>query len=194
MSEKGLQTSAVTGGWDPSELPASVRLGRDCFIERKASFDRYRSILDPGLVLGDRVKVYTWSTFNIEPTGLLEVGNDCVLVGAVFMCAERITIGNRVIISYNVTLADSDFHPMDPDERRRDAVANSPSGDKCSRPKITTQPIEIADDVWIGIGAIILKGVRIGKGARVGVGAVITRDVPEGARVFGNPAIRVEDA
>jgi acetyltransferase-like isoleucine patch superfamily enzyme len=46
----------------------------------------------------------------------------------------------------------------------------------------------IEDDVWIGIGAIILKGTRIGRGARVGAGAVVTRDVPAGATVAGNPA------
>ena len=56
------------------------------------------------------------------------------------------------------------------------------------------QPIEIADDVWIGIGAIILKGVKIGKDVRIGAGAVVTHDVPNGARVFGNPAIKAEDA
>jgi acetyltransferase-like isoleucine patch superfamily enzyme len=184
----------VTGRWDYSLLPSNVKLGASCLIERKSSFERYRSIRQAGLVLGDRVKVYTWTTFNIEPNGQLVVGSDCILVGAVFMCAEQITIGKRVTISYNVTIADCDFHPMDPDERKRDAVANSPFGDKSSRPTIITQPVEIADDVWVGIGAIILKGVKIGKGARIGAGAVVTRDVSEGARVFGNPAIGAEDA
>jgi acetyltransferase-like isoleucine patch superfamily enzyme len=194
MSEKGLQTSTITGGWDYSTLPANVRLGRDCYIERRSSFERYRSIRDVGLVLGDRAKVYTWTTFNIEPAGQLVIGSDCVLVGAIFMCAEQITIGSRVILSYNVTIADSDFHPMDPDERRRDAVANAPLGDKSNRARLITQPVSIADDVWIGIGAIILKGVAIGKGVRIGAGAVVTRDVPEGARVFGNPAMMTRNA
>jgi acetyltransferase-like isoleucine patch superfamily enzyme len=194
MSEKASLVSAVTGGWDYSTLPINVRLGKNCFIERNSSFERYRSRRDLGLVLGDRVKVYTWTTFNIEPEGQLVVGSDSILVGAVFMCAERIKIGERVTISYNVTIADCDFHPLDVDERRRDAVAISPSGDKNDRPTVITQPVAIADDVWIGIGAIILKGVKIGKHARIGAGAVVTRDVPDGAHVFGNPAIRAEDA
>lgn len=194
MTAKPSPTSALTGRWDYSTLPANVRLGHDCFIERKSSFERYRSDREVGLVLGDRVKVYTWTTFNIEPSGQLVVGSDCILVGAVFMCAEQITVGKRVTISYNVTIADCDFHPMDPAERRRDAVANSPFGDKSSRPSIVTQMVEIADDVEIGIGAIILKGVRIGKGAQIGPGAVITRNVPKGARAFGNPAVISEDA
>lgn len=193
MTLSGTQIDELTGGWEISDLPANVKVGRDCFIERKSSFDRYRSTLESGLVLGDRVRVYTWTAFNVEPTGQLVVRDDCILVGAVFMCARQITIGRRVIISYNATIADSDFHPVEPDVRRRDAVANSPFGDKSSRPPLLTQPVEIADDVWVGIGAIILKGVKIGKGARIGPGAVVTRDVPEGALAFGNPA-RVEDA
>ena len=46
----------------------------------------------------------------------------------------------------------------------------------------------IEDDAHVGIGAIILKGVRIGKGARVEAGALVTDDVPAGAEVAGNPA------
>jgi acetyltransferase-like isoleucine patch superfamily enzyme len=178
----------ITGTWDYDKLPANVRIGAGCFIERKGSFERFRSTRDPGLVMDDRVRAYTWTMFNVEPTGLLEIGEDTVLVGAVFMCAEHIRIGRRVIISYNVTIADTDFHPIDPDERKRDAVASSPLGDRSKRAKLVTLPVIIEDDVWIGIGAIVLKGVHIGRGARIGAGAVVTRDVPAGAIVFGNPA------
>jgi acetyltransferase-like isoleucine patch superfamily enzyme len=48
--------------------------------------------------------------------------------------------------------------------------------------------VVIEDDVWIGPQATILKGVRIGRGAFVEAGALVTRDVPPGARVKGNPA------
>jgi acetyltransferase-like isoleucine patch superfamily enzyme len=178
----------ITGDWPYGKLPENIRIGRDCWFERRESFDRFRSERSPGLVLGDRVRVYTWTTFNIEPAGLLEVGDDSVLVGAVFMCADRITIGRRVVISYNVTIADSDFHPLDPELRKQDAMANSPFGDRSSRPPLVTKPVTIGDDVWIGIGAIILKGVGIGAGSRIGPGAVVTGDVPAGARIIGNPA------
>ncbi|MFC1715268.1 acyltransferase [Candidatus Poribacteria bacterium] len=177
-----------TGDWDYSELPNNVCLGDSCWIERKKSFEFFRSEQDPGLVLGDRVRAYTWATFNVEPLGMIEVGSDSILVGPVFMCSERITVGQRVIISYNVTIADSDFHPIDPDQRRQDAIATSPLGDPSQRPRIVSQPVAIEDDVWIGIGAIILKGVTIGRCARVAGGAVVTSDVPPGGFVMGNPA------
>ena len=179
---------AITGAWDDTTLPKNIRIGADCFLERRDSFKRFRSTREPGLVLGNRVKVYTWTEFNIEPTGAVEVGDDSVLVGAVFMCAESILIGHRVIVSYHVTIADSDFHPHDPEQRKLDAIANAPEGNRAGRPAVMARPVVIGDDAWVGIGAIILKGVCIGRGAHVGPGAVVTRDVPAGATVVGNPA------
>ena len=182
----------LTGAWDYGTLPATIRVGRDCFLERKESFERVRSTRDPALVLGDRVQVYTWTTFNLPPGGFVEIGDDSILVGPVFMCAERISVGRRVLLSYNVTVADSDFHPHDPAERILDAIANAPGGDRARRPPLVAKPVVIEDDAEIGIGAIILKGVRVGRGARVGAGAVVARDVPAGALVEGNPARLVE--
>src|SRR5688500_15205652 len=190
MDEREL--GEITGAWDYASLPPNVRVGAGCYFERKEGFDRFRSTRHPGLVIGDRVRVYTWTTFNVEPDGLVEIGDDSVLVGAVFMCARHIRVGRRVIMSYNVTVADSDFHPIDPDERERDAVANAPFGDRSCRPALVARPVVIEDDAWIGIGAMILKGVTVGAGARVGPGAVVTRDVPAGATVAGNPARAVE--
>ena len=49
-------------------------------------------------------------------------------------------------------------------------------------------PIIVEDDVWIGTRAIILSGVRIGKGAVIAAGTVVTKDIPPYAIVGGNPA------
>src|SRR5215211_7482887 len=141
MKERLQDISHLDGTWDYSELPANVIVGRDCFIERHASFGRFRSTQAPGAVLGDRVTVYTWTEFNVEPTGCVVVGDDAVLVGAVIMCAERVEIGDRAVISYNVTIADSDFHPLDPEERKRDSVATAPYGDRNARPGFVAEPV-----------------------------------------------------
>ncbi len=183
-----LDVGEITGAWDYATLPANVRVGPGCFLERRASFGRFRSRRDPGLVIGRDVTVYMWTAFSVDEDGLVEVGDGSVLVGASFMCAERISVGRRVVLSHQVVVADSDFHPHDPEERRLDAIANAPGGDRSARPRVDTAPVVIEDDAWVGIGAIVLKGVRIGAGARVGAGAVVTRDVPPGAHVEGNPA------
>lgn len=54
--------------------------------------------------------------------------------------------------------------------------------------KLIYRNIAIEDDVWIGSGAIILPGIKIGKGAIIGAGSVVTHDVPSFAIVAGNPA------
>jgi acetyltransferase-like isoleucine patch superfamily enzyme len=181
-------TGIFTGDWDYASLRPRVVVGRDCFLEGRHLFDRCRGTAEPCVELGDRVRAYTWTTFNVEPGGRVDVGAGTTLVGAVFMCAERISIGRDVVISYNVTIADSDFHPRDAAARRRDAIASAPEGDHSTRPPLVSRPVTIGDDVWIGVGALILKGVTIGAGARVAAGAVVTSDVPPGAAVAGNPA------
>ena len=84
-----------------------------------------------------------------------------------------VTIGDRVSIGPNVTLVVSS-HPNA--SRLRDAGLARKA------------PIVIEDDAWIGASAIVMPGVRIGSGAVVGAGSVVTRDVPAGHVVAGQPA------
>ncbi len=68
-----------------------------------------------------------------------------------------------------------------------DASTNARLGFKVGEGSIM-QPVVIEDDCFIGVGAIVLMGVTIGKGSIVGAGAVVTKDVPAGVVVGGNPA------
>jgi len=182
------------GRWDYGTLPANIRVGAGAYLEAKSSFARFRSTREPGLVLGDRVRVHHWTAFNVEPGGLVEVGDDSTLVGCTFMCDTRITVGRGVVVSYGVTISDADYHPVDPDPRRQDAIASAPGGDLSTRPGYDVDPVTIGDGVSVGIGAIILKGVTVGDGAAIGAGAVVARDVPAGVAVAGNPARPVDGA
>ena len=178
--------------WESKPLPPNVVVGVDCVLERRReTFERFFSRRRPGLVLGDRVEVYTWSSFSVGEAGYVEVGDDAVLVGAQIMCDDRVTIGERALVSYGVTIADSDFHPHDPAQRRLDAVANAPQA-SIPRPELTVRPVVIEADARIGMGAIVLKGVRVGRGAVILPGAVVTSDVPDGTTVAGNPARAVD--
>jgi acetyltransferase-like isoleucine patch superfamily enzyme len=118
----------------------------------------------------------------------VEIGDCCYFTNAVLLCELELRIGNCVMIGWNATLADSDFHPIAPAERIADAIACSPLGKGRPRPVVERSPVVIEDDVWIGPSVTILKGVRIGRGAFIEPGALLTRDVPPRARVLGNPA------
>lgn len=182
--------SELDGTWDYSQLPANVTLGRDCFIESPRLLGGFRSERQPGLVLGDGVRLHLggWGGMvSVEREGMVTIGADSTLVGVQIMCLRSITIGKRVVISYNAVLADSDFHPAEPDKRRADAISGAPFGTFTGFHPTPHAPVRIEDDVRIGINAIVLKGVTIGAGARVDAGTVVTKDVPAGAVARGNP-------
>jgi maltose O-acetyltransferase len=94
----------------------------------------------------------------------------------------KITIGDRVMIAPNVSLF-SINHALDP-ELRKTYINQQGEREVIDYPA----PITIGDDVWIGGHAVILAGVTVGNGSVIAAGAVVTKDVPAGALVGGNPA------
>src|SRR5207248_11124080 len=115
-----------------------------------------------------------------------------LLNGAIMMAEEKIEIGSHCLISWNVGIADSDFHPLEPAQRLIDAQALAPYfKNRPQRPKLKTAPVKIADNVWIGMNAIILKGVSIGENAVVAAGSVVSKSIPSNTVVAGNPAVAV---
>ena len=88
-------------------------------------------------------------------------------------CGKRVSIGNDVLISWDVNILEYDYH--------------SPGG---GYPEPRT--ITIEDEVWIGAQSIILNGVSIGKGAIIGAGSVVTKDVRPYTFSAGNPAREIK--
>lgn len=81
---------------------------------------------------------------------------------------------------------DHDSHSLDWELRKND-VTDWSLGNK-DWTGVSIRPVVIRNQVWIGFGASILKGVTVGDGAVIGANAVVTRDVPPYAVVAGNPA------
>lgn len=175
------------GCWTEGELPANVRVGHNTVITSNLAFKRFYSRRDPALLIGAHCTM-SGVHFAVGEGGHIEIGDYCYFTDAVLLCELELRIGNYVVISWDVTIADTDFHPVTPAERIVDALACSPLGKGRPRPPIPRQPVIIEDDVWIGPKATILKGVCVGAGAFVEAGALVTRDVPPRARVIGNPA------
>ena len=177
----------IPNDWYPGVIPDNIKVGHNTLVESTFSFKHFFSSLPIALLAGNNVTL--WRTaISTEENGLIEIGDECYIANASLVCSERITIGSRVFIAGGVTIADSDFHPLDPALRLADTIALSPIGNSKNRPPMRSKPIIIEDDVWIGFNATILKGVRIGAGAVVQPGALVTDDVPSGVTVAGNPA------
>jgi maltose O-acetyltransferase len=124
---------------------------------------------------------------------LFATGGDSVWMQPPFFCdyGSNIELGERVFFNFNCVVLDvcmvrvgsftlfgpavqiyTATHPFDAEQRRTEELG---------------KPVEIGSDVWVGGGAIILPGVRIGSRAVIGAGSVVTRDVPEGVFAAGNP-------
>jgi acetyltransferase-like isoleucine patch superfamily enzyme len=123
---------------------------------------------DSTLELRGGFLISTGFTISINEGARLVLGSGYVNMHAAIDCYSTITIGDEVAISERVVIRDSDNHRIGDQER--------------------SAPIHIGDRVWIGLNAVILKGVTIGDGAVVAAGAVVTRDVPPGSLVGGVPA------
>ena len=112
------------------------------------------------------------SPFFCDYGSQIEVGEGAFLnFNCVVLDVCRVSIGARTLIGPAVQIY-TPLHPMGAGERRVH---------ECGR------PVAIGCDAWIGGGAIILPGVRIGDRAVVGAGSVVTRDVPDDAFAAGNP-------
>jgi len=111
----------------------------------------------------------------------IKLGDGFRASGVTICAASEIVVGARCVIGANATIVDTDFHSLDPVVRTSTHDAQS----------AVTRPVELGDDVFIGGGSYVLKGVRIGPRAVVGAGSVVTGEVAAGAIVAGNPARQV---
>lgn len=126
-------------------------------------------------------------------------GGDSVWIQPPFFCdyGTNIELGERVFFNFNCVVLDvcpvrigsyclfgpavqiyTPMHPLNAEQRRRHEFG---------------KPVEIGSDVWVGGGAIILPGVRIGSRAVIGAGSVVTRDIPGAVFAAGNPCRVIRD-
>ncbi|HEV2209323.1 MAG TPA: acyltransferase [Verrucomicrobiae bacterium] len=175
------------GKYPQMVFPANVQVGRTTVVNGERPFLRFHSKAPLALTIGEH-STMDGVHFALGEAARVRIGDYCYFTNAILLCEEQLEIGSYVVIGWNTTIADSDFHPISPAARIRDAVACSPLGKQSRRPAITTKPVIIEDDVWIGPSVTILKGVRIGAGSFIEPGALVTRSVPVRSRVLGNPA------
>lgn len=181
----------VEHDWTTRQIPENVTWGDGFYCESAQSFLHFKGKCQPAVELGEHVSIYAASQFAVGEKGHVKIGDFTLLVGALLTCETSIEIGSHCLISWGTGIADSDFHPVAAAQRRIDAEALAPFYEgKPARPieAVKSRPVKIGNNVWIGMNAIILKGVTIGDNSVVAAGAVVTKDVPPNTVVAGNPA------
>ena len=151
-----------------------VQLGRRCWIQ---AIEVPRNPRD--IVLGDVAAldagVVLLTTGQQQATPRIQIGSRTYVNRfTIFDASDSIVVGERCMIGSACYITDHD-HGM----RVGTDVGSQP---------LESAAMRIGNDVWIGAGAIVLKGVTIGDGSVVGAGAVVTKDVPARAIFVGMPA------
>lgn len=145
--------------WGKRILSAGELMARNV---RRYRLNRQGADLDPTSVLG--------KTNREGKISNLTVGQFSFIGKVQLGLHDKITIGDRVCINDGAALLSGSHDLYDPEWKHK------------------TAPIVVHDYVWIATGAIILPGVTIGRGAVIAAGAVVTKSVPAGAVMIGNPA------
>lgn len=128
-------------------------------------------------LFGDRIGEGTRITapFNLVASDNLRIGRNVYIGGNMLgMCRGGIEIEDDVMIAANVSLISNNHDLYD-------------------RQVLTCKPVRVCKGAWIGAGAQIMPGVRVGKYAVVGAGSVVTKDVPDFHVVVGSPARTIKE-
>jgi len=145
-------------------IAPDVKLGRN--VRLHAFINLY------GCEIGDDVKVGTF----VEIQKGVKVGNRCKISSHTFIC-EGVTLEDEVFVGHNVTFT-NDRYPR----------ATNPGGQMQTETDWKCVPTLIKRGASIGSGATLLCGITVGENAMIGAGSVVTKDVPAGKVVAGNPA------
>ena len=181
--------------------PPGVKFGANVRLQR------YSSVLAECphalIEIGANAVIYEDSRLEAYRRGVIMVGEASILGGARILCRKRVTIGRRVLMSWNVFMQDYDPHPMCPacradqvelmaadfHPRLELSACSSRRTERWTGINQQADEIEIGDDVWLGANSIILKGAHIGDGCIVAAGAVVTKgSYRPGSIIAGNPA------
>ena len=154
------------------ERGARVRIGDGFTTERRRGnviWAQESSLL----ALGERAWLrteYGSNYLTLFPGARIEIGPDALINAAMLHAKQEIRIGSDLRLGFGARIFDADLHDVDSETPERSA------------------PVRIGDRVWIGAGAIVLRGVQIGDDVVVGAGSIVTRDLPSRCLAAGAPA------
>lgn len=153
---------------------------------------------DAAITVGEDTIIYEYARIEAYGRGRVAIGAGSIIGDARISSRASITMGDRVVTSWNVFIQDFDPHPVDPVLRGIQMVRMTSQfrpryGKGRAAPDLEwdfpVDPIVIGNDVWIGANVTILKGARIGAGSIVATGAVVPAgDYPPRSIIAGVPA------
>jgi serine acetyltransferase len=168
-----MSARAIAADWYPGTVPDNVRIDPTAYVGSSHSFVRCRSERAIAVEIGRGASLCDGTTLDLGPRGFVRLGAYALVNGARIFCDAEIEIGDYALVAWDVVLMDAYRAPaLRVDDPR---------------------PIRLGRNCWVGFGACVLPGVRIGEGSIVAARSVVAEDVPDNVVVAGNPARIVRD-
>lgn len=159
-----------------------VQIGPRCEFYGRVSFERQLGSI---IRVGPECRFRSRNTSNriginrpcmistLFPGAEILIGQRVGMSGTTVAAAQSITIGNEVLCGANVTITDTDWHGIRPDERRKAGQS---------------APVVIEKNAWLGLNVVVLKGVTIGENSIISAGSVVNKSIPPNVIAGGMPA------
>lgn len=178
----------IEGDWFPNPLPENIFLDEMAYPDTSYSFTTFFSEKSVGFSLGYASGNYGHGIFTTGKNGEIKIGNFVVLQCTRIISNLSVTIKDHCMFSWGSVITDSwvTAGTLSPAIRNQ-MLQNVSRSMKRHLEFIDPQPVIIEENVWVGFEAIILPGVKIGRGAIVGSKTIVSEDVPPYAVVVGNP-------
>jgi acetyltransferase-like isoleucine patch superfamily enzyme len=178
----------INGDWIDRPLPRNIIIEEGAYAATAFSFLAFSSEIEPGLILRRGAGLYEMATVVVGSQGQIEVGAYSCINEAYLICNDRITIGAHCLVGWGAVISDSWSSGYVHPKLRQDSLRAAASHVLRHLPSpVPPRPVVLEDNVWVGFDAVVLAGVRLGRGCIVGCRSVITEDVPPYAVVVGNP-------
>lgn len=139
------------------------------------------------IVLDDHTNLY--GKLISQSHGKISIGKYCIIGrNSSIQCVDSISIADSVILSTNVTICDSNNHPLSVGFRKVRSILYNTTKEMHLYKFTPHKPIVIKENVWLCENVRVCKGVTIGKNCVIGANAIVTKDIPDNCIAVGNPA------
>lgn len=177
----------------------NIKVAKSAILLKSCTFRFDGKLKNNNVVIGENSMIASDFVFETDSGEVYIGSNTFINAGTSLISRNKIIIGNYVTIAWGCTIYDHNSHSLNYLERREDISRQVSAHLKKKHftenknwETVSDKEIVIEDDVWIGFDCVILKGVKIGRGAVIGARSVVRKDVESWTVVAGNPAIVIK--
>lgn len=180
----------IAHDWYPLGLPPNLQVASTVFIDSSYGFAGFQSVRPDAMFIDEGSGCYDRSSVLTSDNGKISIGKFTILNGTTLICKNEIIIGDHCMLAWGSVITDWWLNAEKLSIESRRALLKKALQDPLRPHPFVgeAKPVVLENNCWVGFDAVVLSGVRLGKGCVVGCKTVVDKDVPPYAVVAGSPA------